>query len=56
LLIFKKKKNRRSPKDKRTVLDDVTKDTIWWGPVNIPVNPDTHNFCKDMAIKYLNTR
>lgn len=29
----------RSPTDKRTVLDEVTKDTVWWGKVNIPISP-----------------
>ena len=27
----------RSPKDKRFVMDEITKDTIWWGDVNIPL-------------------
>ena len=29
----------RSPADKRIVEDDVTKDTIWWGNVNIKISP-----------------
>lgn len=28
----------RSPKDKRIVEDDVTKNTIWWGDVNMPIS------------------
>ena len=51
-----KKQNSRTPKEKRIVFDEVTKDTIWWGPVNSPINQESHNFCKDMTIKYLNTR
>ena len=29
-------KTGRVPKEKRIVLDEVTKDEIWWGDVNIP--------------------
>ena len=32
-----KKQNSRTPKEKRIVFDEVTKDTIWWGPVNSPI-------------------
>ena len=31
----------RSPKDKRIVLDDETRDTIHWGSVNIPMSEET---------------
>lgn len=47
---------RRVPKEKRIVLDEVTKDTIWWGDVNIPINVDSHKFCRDLALKYLNQK
>jgi phosphoenolpyruvate carboxykinase (ATP) len=30
----------RSPKDKFTVKDDLTKDTVWWGDVNFPFEPE----------------
>jgi len=30
------KKTGRVPKEKRIVYDETTKDTIWWGDVNIP--------------------
>jgi len=29
----------RVPKEKRVVEDEVTKGTIWWGKVNIPISP-----------------
>lgn len=32
----------RSPKDKRFVMDEVTKDTIWWGEVNIPLEYESY--------------
>jgi phosphoenolpyruvate carboxykinase (ATP) len=46
----------RSPKDKRVVKDDLTKDDIWWGDVNIPISYETNKFCHDLAVKFLNTR
>lgn len=30
----------RSPKDKFTVKDNLTKDTVWWGDVNFPFEPE----------------
>ena len=29
----------RSPQDRFIVKDDVTKDEVWWGPINIPFDP-----------------
>lgn len=29
----------RSPKDRFIVLDDLTRDTVWWGDINIPFSP-----------------
>lgn len=46
----------RSPKDKRVVKNDLTKDEIWWGDVNIPISYETNQFCRDLAIKFINTR
>lgn len=30
----------RSPKDRFIVKDDLTKDDVWWGDINIPVSPE----------------
>ncbi|NQX81512.1 MAG: phosphoenolpyruvate carboxykinase (ATP) [Flavobacteriaceae bacterium] len=30
----------RSPKDRFIVKDDLTKDTVWWGPINKPFDKD----------------
>ena len=30
----------RSPKDRFIVKDDVTKDAVWWGNINIPFESD----------------
>jgi hypothetical protein len=33
-------KTGRSPSDKRIVEEDSSKNNVWWGPVNKPMNPD----------------
>jgi len=30
----------RSPKDKYSVLDDTTRDEVWWGNINQPFEPE----------------
>jgi len=49
-------KTGRSPTDKRIVLDDHTKDEIWWGDVNRPISQESFQFCNNMAINYLNNK
>lgn len=56
MVAYSGKRTGRTPKEKRIVYDDVTKDSIWWGDINIPINPDSHKFCKQLALKYLNTK
>lgn len=48
-------KTGRVPKEKRIVYDDTTKDTIWWGDVNIPQAPIGYERNKSRAIDCLNT-
>lgn len=38
LINFSGKKTGRSPKDKRIVYEDTSKDNIWWGSVNIKMD------------------
>ena len=38
LINFSGKKTGRSPKDKRIVYEDTSKDDIWWGSVNIKMD------------------
>lgn len=46
----------RSPKDRFIVLDDVTKDTIYWdGKVNLPTTPEIFESCKQLVLKQLST-
>jgi phosphoenolpyruvate carboxykinase (ATP) len=37
------KRYGRSPIDKRVVEDIATKNTIWWGDVNMPISPKSYN-------------
>lgn len=44
----------RSPKDKFIVLDDTTRDTMWWdGTINKPTTPEVFDACKDLVTKQL---
>ena len=38
LINFSGKKTGRSPKDKRIVYEETSKDVIWWGSVNIKID------------------
>jgi phosphoenolpyruvate carboxykinase (ATP) len=38
LINFSGKKTGRSPKDKRIVYEETSKDDIWWGSVNIKID------------------
>ncbi len=49
-------KTGRSPKDKRIVEDDETKDDIWWGDVNIKLPHDSFVKLRQRAVDYLNSR
>jgi phosphoenolpyruvate carboxykinase (ATP) len=55
LLAYSGKKMGRSPKDKRIVYDDNTKD-IWWGQVNMPIKPELFKYYKECCIKHLNKK
>ncbi|WP_353150690.1 phosphoenolpyruvate carboxykinase (ATP) [Chryseobacterium sp.] len=46
----------RSPKDKYIVMDDTTKDSIWWGEVNHPFLPDDFERLYDHVINHLSER
>ena len=46
----------RSPIDKRVVYDEITKDSVWWGKVNMPISPLGYARNRQRAIDYLNIR
>ena len=56
LLTLSGEKTGRSPKDKRIVEQDSTKDDIWWGSVNKKIDENTFQRNRSRAIDYLNTR
>lgn len=43
----------RSPKDKFIVKDDRTKDSVWWGDINIPISPENFDRIHQKMIKHL---
>ncbi|KAF8313083.1 phosphoenolpyruvate carboxykinase [ATP] [Clavulina sp. PMI_390] len=56
LINFSGAKTGRSPRDKRIVYEETSKDDIWWGPVNIKMDEHTFEINRERAIDYLNTR
>ncbi|KAI9105981.1 ATP-utilizing phosphoenolpyruvate carboxykinase [Phlyctochytrium arcticum] len=49
-------KRGRSPKDKRVVQEESSKDNVWWGPVNVAMSENAFMVNRERAIDYLNTR
>jgi phosphoenolpyruvate carboxykinase (ATP) len=49
-------KTGRSPDDKRIVDEPTTSSDIWWGKVNIKLEPHAFDINRERAIDYLNTR
>lgn len=56
LIAFSGDKTGRSPKDKRVVEHPDSKNDVWWGPVNIPVEEATFQVNLERARDFLNTR
>src|SRR4029079_6115964 len=56
LIAFSGSKTGRSPTDKRVVEHPDSKDEIWWGSVNVPIDEETFETNRERAIDYLNTR
>ena len=56
LIAMSGEKTGRSPADKRIVLEDETKDDVWWGPVNMEIDENTFLINRERAVDYLNTR
>lgn len=46
----------RSPMDRFIVKDDVTKDEVWWGNINIPFDADKFDALYDKVTAYLSGR
>ncbi|WP_274474047.1 phosphoenolpyruvate carboxykinase (ATP) [Mangrovimonas aestuarii] len=43
----------RSPKDRFIVMDDITKDRVWWGDINIPFDSEKFEKLYDKVVDYL---
>src|SRR5215510_16166987 len=56
LIAYSGTKTGRSPTDKRVVEHPDSKDEVWWGSVNVPIDDDTFETNRERAIDYLNTR
>ncbi|WP_420603889.1 phosphoenolpyruvate carboxykinase (ATP) [Flagellimonas sp.] len=46
----------RSPMDRFIVEDEITKDKVWWGNINIPFEPKKFDKLYDKVIAYLNEK
>ena len=49
-------KTGRSPTDKRIVDEASSSDDIWWGDINIKIDPKVFSINRERAVDYLNTR
>ncbi|GAA4294403.1 phosphoenolpyruvate carboxykinase (ATP) [Aestuariibaculum suncheonense] len=46
----------RSPKDRFIVKDDVTRDRVWWGDINIPFDADKFDALYNKVTNYLSNK
>lgn len=46
----------RSPKDRFIVKDDITKDRVWWGNINVPFEPDAFDKLYSKVVDYLSDK
>ena len=56
LVAYSGAKTGRSPKDKRVVKHPESEKDVWWGPVNVPLDPHAFAINRERARDYLNTR
>ncbi|HEX2687301.1 MAG TPA: phosphoenolpyruvate carboxykinase (ATP) [Kofleriaceae bacterium] len=56
LIAYSGKKTGRSPTDKRIVEEPEVRDDVWWGNVNIKLDPHSFLINRERAVDYLNTR
>jgi len=54
LVAYSGEKTGRSPKDKRIVQNTASEKDVWWGPINVPISPDTFATVRERARDYLN--
>jgi phosphoenolpyruvate carboxykinase (ATP) len=56
LVAYSGDKTGRSPKDKRIVRRPESEADVWWGPVNVALDPSSFSINRERAVDYLNTR
>jgi len=56
LIALSGEKTGRSPGDKRIVEEETSRDHVWWGPVNIPIDERSFLINRERAVDFLNTR
>lgn len=56
LVAYSGAKTGRSPKDKRIVKTEPSSPDIWWGAVNVALEPYVFDINRERAVDYLNTR
>lgn len=55
LVAYSGAKTGRSPKDKRIVRHPASEKNVWWGNVNIPLEPQQYAILRERALDYLNS-
>ena len=56
LAAYSGEKTGRSPGDKRIIRHPASQADIWWGSVNVPLDPHIFAINRERAVDYLNTR
>ena len=56
LISYSGEKTGRTPKDKRIVREPGSEDDVWWGDINIALDPDVFEINRRRGLDYLNTR
>jgi phosphoenolpyruvate carboxykinase (ATP) len=56
LVAYSGAKTGRSPKDKRIVRRRESEEDVWWGAINVPLEPHVFSINRERAVDYLNTR
>lgn len=54
LCAYSSDRTGRSPKERRVVLDDTTRNTVNWGPINIAMDPINYKANMARTVDYLN--
>jgi phosphoenolpyruvate carboxykinase (ATP) len=56
LVAYSGEKTGRSPKDRRIVRQAGSEKAVWWGNVNVPLDPAVYKINRERALDFLNLR